>query len=186
MPTSCESERWFWRVTIEEAEHVDIPRLSSSGIHFDNSCFTSVYSLQSSGMVSVACYHSMLLLSNRSLEGIVISFIDHSLFLHPCIVGFVFIAKRLMLGKVLWMSTLMTSYSNLCISSGLSIYRTFPIKTNTPLITLTTRGRRDHLANTRSISLLVHKYRHLLCAITQIITHSKVVEVSANVCESVL
>ena len=44
--------QWFWRVLIWLLSHVDIPRLSSDGIHFGDCCFSSISSYQFSSTYS--------------------------------------------------------------------------------------------------------------------------------------
>ena len=46
------SIQWFWRVLIIVVIELDIPKLSSRGIHFDDCCFLYTYSLQSSSTYS--------------------------------------------------------------------------------------------------------------------------------------
>ena len=50
--TSVVSAQWFWRVWIWCLFDVDIPRLSSDGIHLGG-CFVYIYSLQSSSIHSL-------------------------------------------------------------------------------------------------------------------------------------
>ena len=60
--------QWFLRVMIWCVIDVDIPKLPSDGIQFQDRSFKYTYSLRSFSMLLFVSHHAMLLVSNRFLE----------------------------------------------------------------------------------------------------------------------
>ena len=72
--------QWFLRVMIWCVIDVDIPKLPSDGIQFQDRSFKCINSLRSFSMLLFVSHHVMLLVSNRSLKAKVITYKPHHLF----------------------------------------------------------------------------------------------------------